>query len=320
MKYALVDVFNMNYSASAETQKRIVFTSAISSGKSSENSAILLAESVRAYAGTLSKSPIWYYVPFNGDELSFEAEERLLALDVDLITFKVDQEASKFFFVPEVVAAAEAEEMAQGKTDVLAWLGSNTVVLQEPRDFLLPGGKNVGYRPVHHTLVGSRFGEPLDPFWRIVYERCGVKEDRVFPMQTHVDGETIRPYLNAGLLVTRPEKRLIQRWRDSFLSIYRETELERIYKTDSRYRIFIHQAVLSGITMASFSCSELLELPPTYNYPIHLYDEDTTGHRPRGLEELVTFRHEEFYKDPDWEEKMPAGEPLKRWIAEKLLI
>jgi N-acyl-L-homoserine lactone synthetase len=56
-----------------------------------------------------------------------------------------------------------------------------------------------------------------------------------------------------------------------------------------------------------------------YNYPIHLYDEDATGRRPSGLEELVTFRHEGFYDEPDWEEKMPAREPLKRWIRERLL-
>jgi hypothetical protein len=169
------------------------------------------------------------------------------------------------------------------------------------------------------TNVGSRFGEPLDAFWSLIYDHCGVSEDRVFPMKTHVDGNTIRPYLNAGLVATRPEKRLIKKWRDAFLAIYREPELERLYKADDRYRIFIHQAVLSAVTLASFTRGELLELPPMYNYPIHLYDEDATGRRPSGLEELVTFRHEGFYDEPDWEEKMPAREPLKRWIRERLL-
>jgi hypothetical protein len=33
----------------------------------------------------------------------------------------------------------------------------------------------------------------------------------------------------------------------------------------------------------------------------------------------VTLRHEGFYDDPAWEGRMPAREPLKRWIAERLL-
>ena len=39
-----------------------------------------------------------------------------------------------------------------------------------------------------------------------------------------------------------------------------------------------------------------------------------------GMEENVTLRHEGFYDDPEWREKMSAGEPLKQWIAEKLLL
>jgi len=36
------------------------------------------------------------------------------------------------------------------------------------------------------------------------------------------------------------------------------------------------------------------------------------------MEELVAVRHEGFYEDPGWFGEMPAGEPLKRWITERL--
>ena len=301
-------------------RKKIVFTSSIFSSKHSITNALLLAESIRDFAGKLSESQIWFYTMSNGGELPANVEDRLQAIGVELIPVKVDREVGKFFFVPEVVAATEAEERALNKADVLVWLGSNTIVLREPSDLLLPRGKNLGYRPVHHTLVGSRIDAPLDPFWSLVYDHCGVTGDHVFPMKTHIEGTTVRPYLNAGLVVTRPEKRLIRNWRDSFLSLYREPELERLYKIDGRYRIFIHQAVLSAVAMVSFPRGELLELPPTYNYPIHLYNDDVTGQRPHTIEELVTLRHEGFYDDPDWAEKMPAKEPLKKWLSEKLLI
>ena len=306
--------------ATKTRRKKIVFVSSISPGKHSTTNALLLAESIRGFAGELSESMIWFYTMGNGGELPANVEDRLQALCVERIPFRVDQEAGKFFFVPEVVAAAEAEERALGKADILVWFGSNTIVLREPSDLLLPSGKSLGYRPVHHTLIGSRIDAPLNPFWSLVYDHCGVTKEHVFPMKTHIDGTTIRPYLNAGLVVTRPEKQLIRKWRDSFLNLYREPELERLYKIDGRYRIFIHQAVLSAVAMVSFPRGELLELPPTYNYPLHLYNDDVTGHRPLTIEELVTLRHEGIYNDPDWAEKMPAKEPLKRWLTEKLLI
>lgn len=304
----------MGYSA---TGRKIVFTSAISPGEAG-TSALLLAESIRAFAGRLSESPIWLYVTPNRDALSCEAEDRLLALDVELIPFRVDREAAKFFFIPRVVAAAEAEERAEGEADTLVWLGTNTLVLREPTDLVLPGGRNIGYRPVHITNIGSRIDSPLDAFWSLIYERCGVPGDHVFPVKTHVDGNTLRPYFNAGHLAVRPEKRLIRKWRDAFTALYRMPEFEEFY-ADGRYRIFMHQAVLSAVILAGFPREELLELPPTYNYPIHLYDQDATGRRPGSIEELVTARHEGFYDDPNWEEKMPAKEPLKRWITERLL-
>lgn len=305
----------MVYQASTNG-KKLVFTSVISPGEPGTN-ALLLAESIRAFAGRYSEAPIWLYVTSNTDALSCDIEDRLLALNVELIPFRVNREAAKFFFVPEIVAAAEAEEKAEGVADTQVWLATNTILLNEPYDLALPGGKNVGYRPVHITNVGSRIDSPLDDFWRLIYERCGVSEDRIFPMKTHVDENTLRPYFNAGHLVVRPEKRLIRRWRDLFLSLYNLPEFERFY-SNGLYRIFMHQAVLSAVILNSYPHEELLELPATYNYPLHLYNEDSTGRKPDSIEELVTVRHEGFYKDPDWEKKIHAKEFLRRWIAERL--
>jgi hypothetical protein len=152
----------------------------------------------------------------------------------------------------------------------------------------------------------------------LIYQYCNVPEDRIFPMKTHVDGITIRPYFNAGMLITRPEKELFKTWSDTFFRVYQEPSLQEIYRQDERYTIFFHQAVLSGIILSTFTSDEIQELPPTYNYPIHLFTEDMTDHRPSSLEELVTIRHEGFYKDPQWMKKMPAREALKQWLVRQL--
>ena len=299
-------------------QGKLIFASIVFPNKSSETNALLLAESIRTFAGSLSQNPIWCFMPDYGKQLSTTVKDKLLALNVTLIPFKIDYEILRFPFTGQVLTTALAESVACGQADFLAWLDTNTIVLQEPKDFLLQDYKSLGFRPVHHTLVGSRYDEPLDPFWALIYRYCNVPKDRVFPLMTHVDGTRIRPYFNAGLLVARPERRLFRTWRDTFFKVYREPSFQEFYQQDERYMVFIHQAVLSGVILSTLATDELQELPPKYNYPLHLHAQDVTDHRPSCLEELVTFRHEGFYGDPKWIEKMPAKGSLKQWIAERL--
>jgi hypothetical protein len=303
-----------------EGERRLVFASIVDPKRSSsERNALLLVESIRAFAGSLSGAPVWCFTPEHGGQVSATLRDRLDALDVTLIPFEMDPGVAAFRFTGEASAAALAESRADGRVECLAWLNANSLVLREPREFLLPEGKSLGYRPVHHTNIGSRYSETLDPFWTLIYGYCDVPEERVFPMRTHVDGEVIRPYFNAGCHATRPGKGLLRAWLDVYLTVYDEADLKEFYGRDRRYEVFVHQAIFSGVILSRLSGEEACELPPTYNYPVHLHGEDVTDRRPVGMEENVTLRHEGFYEDPDWRDKMPAGELLKRWIAERLL-
>ncbi|UCF71214.1 MAG: hypothetical protein JSW49_02745 [candidate division WOR-3 bacterium] len=284
----------------------------------SEINTILLGESIRAFGGSMANAPIWCMVPEYGKALSESFRERASALNIDVIPFEAKPEIVRFFFAADIEAAALAESLAIGKAKTLIWLSSNTLILHEPSEFILPQDRNLGYRPVHHTNVGSLYDNPLDEFWALVYQSCGVREDYVFPMRTHVDDNIIRPYFNAGILVTRPEQALLRRWKDTFLGLYREPQFLELYKKDNRYHIFIHQALLSGIILSSFSKNEIYELPPTYNYPIHLYAEDTTEFRPQAIDDLITIRHENFYLEEDWRQKIPFGDRLKHWLIERI--
>jgi len=94
--------------------------------------------------------------------------------------------------------------------------------------------------------------------------------------------------------------------------------VSKFHKKDELYKIFIHQAILSGVILSKFETDELIELPSTYNYPLHLHTEDVTDDRPSFMEEVVSFRHEGFYEDEDWIKKMPAKQQLRQWLAERI--
>ncbi|MFX1512031.1 MAG: hypothetical protein ACFFCQ_05560 [Promethearchaeota archaeon] len=280
----------------------------------SKHKALILAKSIRKFAGTLSNSPIWVLIPDTDYKIPTKMKEQLRPLDVQLIPFSVNQKVLKFPFAGVVFAAATVESLAMEKSELLAWLGTDTIVINEPKDMLLSEHKNLGYRPVHHTLVGSIYEESIDPFWELVYQMCNVPEEKIFPMKTHVDGKILRPYFNAGFLIVRPEKGLLQSWWDRFKELYRNPAFKRFYQKNRLYSIFIHQVVLTGIILSKMQKEELQELPFTYNYPLHLFDESPSEYRPQTINDLITARFEE----PETFNKIPLHEPLKSWIHEQL--
>ena len=56
--------------------------------------------------------------------------------------------------------------------------------------------------------------------------------------------------------------------------------------TNHLYRIFMHQAVLAGVVLSSFSHAQLHELPESYNYPLHLHGDYPLEFRPRKLDPI----------------------------------
>lgn len=296
----------------------LIFCSVIFPGQQVETDSLLLAESIRTFGGALSGNPIWFVQPDYGKPLTDNARQWLQDLDVHVIPFRIEIEKLRFFFMGQLAGLVQAEGMSAGDTEILAWLDANTILVHEPKEFLLSSSKSLGYRPVHHLLIGSRFDQQLDPFWSQIYRSCQVPSERVFPMKPVVENLQMRPYFNAGILVTRPERGLLRKWHRAFLDLYQVPSFQAFYQQDQRYAIFMHQAVLAGVVLRDHEQQELLELPETYNYPVHLFEQDATGRRPSSIDELVTFRHEGFYLDADWTQKMPASDHLKKWLAGKM--
>ncbi len=82
--------------------KNLIF-SFLSSGK--DPAVLLMAASIRKYAGNLSNSPIWMLIPKPKVELADEIKEQLQIYNVDVIPFEIDPEILKFPFAGYVYAA-----------------------------------------------------------------------------------------------------------------------------------------------------------------------------------------------------------------------
>ena len=279
--------------------------------------ALILAESIRTFAGDFSVAPIWLMVPRGSKQLSKKVRARIDALEIKLHPFEIDAQAAGFPFAGKVVASAAAESLAFEQAAQLVWMDTISMVINSPDELLLNQGALLGCRPVDHILIGSPYEKPLDPFWDSVYRSCGVTEDDIFPMITSADQVRIRPYINAGMLVVRPEHKLLQLWRDTFLDIYQDNRFVEFYEGKHLFKIFIHQAVLSAIVVASINQTEIKQLPYSVNYPLHMHSQYPADHRPKSINELVSCRYEQFFSKPNWRDIIRVEPPLKNWLAER---
>ncbi|NHK30068.1 MAG: hypothetical protein FK730_01865 [Asgard group archaeon] len=280
---------------------------------------LILAESIRKFGGRFANSPIWAFTPIKEEDFPKEVKEQFLSLKVQLIHFELDHDVNaKFPFIDSVSAAAIAESLAINKSKFLVWYGINSIILKEPTDFLLNKDKNLGYRPVHHTLIGSIYDEPIDSFWKIIYEKCNVSEDSIFPMKSHVDHNILRPYFNSGFLIIRPERLLMQNYWRKYKELYNDPIFDEFYKKDDLYITFIHQAVLSGVILSIMDYDEICELSYNYNYPLHLHDETPIEYQPNSNDELITAR---FYLNKLEEvgvDNLPILDKHKEFILKKI--
>ena len=245
--------------------------------------------------------------------------ERLDALGAELVPISIEEQAIKFPLGLLPFAAAETERDQAGSSELLAWVLPDTLFISPPDSFLLPADKQLGYRPVHHANIGSDFKHPPDEYWSAVLEHCQVPEDRIFPMETCTRDKILRPYINAGILVTRPENRFMGAWKDAFQSAYQNENFLPLL-TDPRNALFLHQAILSGVMIHRYSQQELHPLPEAVNYPLHLQDEYPEEYKPASLDDLTTARYESIKELQAGLDSIPVGVNLRAWLADKFEV
>lgn len=283
-----------------------------------EREALMLAESIRAFGGKYAQSPIWILLPESEVAIVGEIIDRLVSLDLRIVPFNYRLPLAEFPFARKVAAAATAEALAGGQTEFLVWLDPDSLVLQEPSPLLLPGAVSLGIRPVDHTLIGSVYDQPADPFWDLVYTRCGVSPGLVYPVTTSIDRIQIRAYFNTGLVGIRPEKGLFQTWALFFDKLCSDSQFEAFFQQNTLYRIFFHQAVLAGAALSLLRADEILEYPPQINYPLHMHAQVPRDQKSSILNELVTCRYDAFFEKPNWRETLSGNGRLVSWLESLL--
>jgi len=192
--------------------------------------------------------------------------------------------------------------------EVLVVLDTDTLILREPTEFMLPPDVDVAVRPVDvKGMCTSGPTDPSDAYWRDLCRCCGADYDQIPWIQSFVDRCRVKASYNAGLAVVRGGLGILQRCAEFFFASLRAnlepSREERRFRTSGGWvegaggRLWgSSQAALS---LAIWSTTrQVRELKPTYNYPLHMHGDIDQELRRRVFPDLVHVHYHWLLDDP----------------------
>jgi len=293
--------------------RRIAFLVMVGSAQQ-ERDAEMLVDSLRDFGDAYGKCPI-YVVQTDPERLPCKG---LAARGTQLVPLKMNEKHRNYFFADKVFACAQVEKMVAGRVEALVYMNPECLVLQPPVELQLASSEVAAVRPVHIRNVGSAANEPMNPYWSTVFKACALDPEKVFAVESFVDGQKTRAYFNSGTMSIRPDKGIFQMWCADFEKLLQDEAFQGTIADDRLHRLFLHQAVFSAVLVSKLQLSEIKMLPPEYGYPLHLHDKLPTERRARALNDLVTVIYEDYFRQRDWEHGLTIAVPLKTWLASRL--
>ncbi len=272
----------------------------------------LLIDSIRSFGGALSECPIWLFEA-NPSQVPCDDFENK-AVRVLPLTLPDPVRHYAVYLAHKVYACAQAEELATPKVQSLIWLSPPCLILKPPVLFDLAGSFDAAVRPVHIKNVGNLAGEPVDAFWKGVYQAVGVC-DIQSTVESFVDVRHIRAYFNSAAFSVNPSAGLFRRWSECFEALVRDQEFQSGPCQDERHRLFLHQAVLSALIVTMLDPERIRTLPPDYGYPYNLHQDVPQDRRATALDDLVCAIYEERSVDPHVMDDIEVNEPLRSWLS-----
>jgi hypothetical protein len=279
-----------------------------------ERMARVAVESLRAFGGPLSDSPVWAFVP-DPDR----ASQALAGLDgIRRLPLAIEADCPPYPFAEKVFAFAQAEEMAGPEVLSLVWLSLDCLVIQPPLLFDLSETSgatpaDAAFRPVHHQNVGSAAGQPPDDYWQGIYRALEI-EEMPHTVESFVDGRTLRPYFNTHCFALNPAAGLARAWWEHFRALAADEAFQAGPCRDDLHKIFLHQAVLSALVAKQLHWDHLRLLPPEYNYPLNLLGDMPPDLPVPVLNSLVNAVYEGTFP---WGQ-IEIQEPLRSWLRKRL--
>jgi hypothetical protein len=296
----------------SENDCRLTFFTLVQS-EGGERCVRLLIDSLRSFGGRLAGCPIWIFHTF---PLTLFGNN-LKSTNVSTFPLRIPDSVEGYKLSGKVCACASAEENAMHGIRSLVWLDSEYLILNPPILFDLASSFDAAVRPVHIKNVGSPISQPVDDYWKGIYDAVGVADVDV-SVESFMDMQHIRAYFNTHAFSVNPEHGLLRKWVSLFELLVCDREFQANACPDVLHRIFLHQAILSTLLVTELGSDKIRMLPPDYNYPYNLHQKLPEERQARSLNDLTGVVYEDRSMHPDVVDDIIVEEPLGTWLRDHL--
>jgi hypothetical protein len=292
-----------------------------------EQKARLLVQSIRRFGGAHRDAPIHTFAPRANRAIS--AGTRAL-FDAHAVTHHdelLNRDFDDYGVGNKIFASARAEELA--REEFVVFVDTDTVLVAEPREFVLPDGKDAAVRPVefhrwrepddeehwrtnHRRVSSAGAGDRSDDYWLAMYALCGV-DARPF-VETSCDRVRIRAYANSGLVIARRSAGVFAQWQRDFLTLAAANHRPN---GDMHY---MDQLSLAATLARIWDRVQLLD--GRYNYPLVGRPLLAEPLRSARLDTLVHVHYNRYFHEPGFlaslEPPLERDGQLVPWLETQL--
>lgn len=269
----------------------------------------LMIDSIRAYGGALSDSPI---IVFEADEKKASCSS-LAGKNVEIIRLTIPDKMKNYYFGEKVYACAEAEKMVGNSVQSLVWLNNCVLFVNPPTELVLDSKHDVAIRPVLVQNVGNPVDQPLDAFWQRIYQQVGL-DDTDIVVESFVDRKQIRAYFTTYAFSVNPTRGIFTKWLKCFEELIDDKAFQESECKDNLHKIFLHQAVLSAVISKELGKERIRILTDDYNYAYNLQKDIPQERRAKLLNDLTCVVCEDRTMNPVEVTDIEIREPLRAFL------
>lgn len=176
-----------------------------------ETMTVRLVQSLRRNGGRIAKCPVIAVTPRLGAPLARSTKAAFRVLEVQRLSVRRLSRWTWYHLMNKPVALAAAEEIAG--TGLIAFLDSDTVVLDEPSELILDDATDFAACAPDDGVVGTTGPDcPHEPHWRDICELLDLNIDELPWLTTCVGPKRIRLYWNSGVFSYRSKTQLAHRY------------------------------------------------------------------------------------------------------------
>jgi lipopolysaccharide biosynthesis glycosyltransferase len=288
------------------TKPSISFFCCIESGPL-ETNVIRMVESLRRWGGQYKDAPVLAITPRPGGALLEATRLRLMELGVTHQVLHLPGKYTWFRFMNKAKAFKIAHNLL--KTEILVWLDSDTLIVDEPKLLDLPEGIDFAACATAKGIAVSDQDASNEPYWESICKGTGVQWGNFPWVDTWEDKKRIRCYWNSGVVAFR---------RTSGLGEHYFTLCERILSSGIQEKdsgIFYTDQVALALAMMDLGL-KFNELPLTYNFTMR-----PDAPCPELLPEASVIHYRGSMWPPSWDQflgQLKLAKPeVYEWLEKK---